>query len=53
MRGKYELDVYKNNDEWTCITDVGMKYLKWIVIGILLISLIWRHFCAVFNHTAF
>lgn len=39
VREKHEYEVYKCNNEWTCITDVGLKALKWILIVILLISL--------------
>ena len=39
VREKYEYEVYKNDNEWTCITDVGAKALKKILIFLLLISL--------------
>ena len=39
VREKHEYEVYKLNNEWTCITDVGAKYLKWILIVILLMAL--------------
>ena len=39
MRSNYTLEVCKKDDEWTCVTDVGLRYLKWIIIGIILISL--------------
>lgn len=39
MRGKYDFEVYKCDGEWTCITDVGARYLKWILLSVLIISL--------------
>lgn len=39
MREKHQYEVYKNNGEWTCITDVGANTLKWILICALFIAL--------------
>lgn len=39
VREKHEYEVYKCNNEWTCITDVGARYLKWIFLMILIIAL--------------
>ena len=39
IREKHEYEVHKGNNEWTCITDVRAKLIKWILIGILLILL--------------
>jgi len=32
-RESYEYEVYLHDGEWTCITDVGARLLKWIVLG--------------------
>jgi len=39
VREAHEYEVYKNNGEWTCITDVGANALKWILICALVIAL--------------
>ena len=39
VRERHEYEVYKCDGEWTCITDVGAKYLKWILLMILVIAL--------------
>ena len=39
MREAYKLEVCKINEQWSCITDVGAKYLKWIIIVLILILL--------------
>lgn len=39
MREKYTLEVCKIDGQWTCVTDVGMRYLIWIGLGLLAIIL--------------
>lgn len=39
VREKHQYELYKHNNEWTCITDIGAAYLKWILLVILLIAL--------------
>ena len=39
VREAHAYEVYKNNGEWTCITDVGANALKWILLGALAIAL--------------
>lgn len=39
VREKHEYEVYKHENEWTCITDIGTKFLKWILLIVLLIAL--------------
>ena len=39
QREKHEYELCKMDGEWTCITDVGAKVLKWILLGILFIAL--------------
>lgn len=39
VRAAYELELCKKDNEWTCITDIGMKALKWIILGGIIIFL--------------